>query len=165
MTDVMTPPPGEATTIPKSRSRVRWVALALAIVVALGVYNWQGRDDDVRSGTESVTMDGLAARYGIQVDLVAVTAANGLVEFRYVVVDPDKATRILHETELAPTLVEESSEETLTMSAPPHKHGGELRLGGTYFFLMANSHNVLHRGSEVTLVMGDVRVEHITVQG
>jgi hypothetical protein len=149
-TEVLTPPPSEseATTTPKSRNRIRWVALALAIVVALGVWTWQGRAEDVRSGTDVVSMDGLAARYGIQV-----------------VVDPDKATPILHQSELAPTLVEETSEETLTMSAPPHKHGGELRLGGTYFFLMANSHNVLQRGSEVTLVMGDVRVEHITVQG
>ena len=93
------------------------------------------------------------------------TAAHGLVEFRYQVVDPDKATRLLHDADLAPTLVDEASGATLRMSAPPHKHGGELRLGGTYFFLMANSHNSLHRGSKVTLVMGDSRVEHLTVQG
>ncbi len=139
--------------------------VAVVVAVALGVSWWTGRTEDVRAGTDLVTMDGLAARYGVDVDLIAVTAANGLVEFRYVVVDPDKATRLLHETELAPTLVEEDTGATIRMSAPPHKHGGELRLGGSYFFLMANANNALHEGSVVTLVMGDTRVEHITVQG
>ena len=63
-------------------------------------------------------------------------------------VDPDKATPlILHDPDLAPTLVAEDSGETLVMSAPPHRHGGELQLGGTYFFLLANAHNALHHGS------------------
>ena len=139
------------------------VALVLAVVV--GIMWWSSRTEDVRAGTALVTTDGLAAEYGIDVDLIAVTAAGGLVEFRYQVVDPDKATRILHETELSPILVAEDSGQTLIMSSPPHKHGAELRLGGTYFFLLANSGNALHRGTQVTLVMGDVRVEHLTVQG
>lgn len=164
-TDVLTPAPIPAA--PKTpTSRRRWVVVVAVVVAAVvGLSWWTGRAEDVRSGTDLVTTEGLAARYGIEVDLIAVTAANGLVEFRYQVVDPDKATRILHDTDLAPTLVEEADGATLTMSAPPHQHGGELRLGGTYFFLMANSHNALHRGSKVTLVMGDVRVEHLTVRG
>lgn len=164
-TDVITPAPMTAPP-PAPRRRRRWVAVvAVVVAVTLGFVWWTGRPDDVRSGTDLVTMQGLAARYGVEVDLIAVTAANGLVEFRYVVVDPDKATRLLHETELAPTLVDEHSGATIRMSAPPHKHGGELRLGGTYFFLLANANNALHEGSPVTLVMGDARVEHITVQG
>ena len=39
----------------------------------------------------------MAARYGIDVTLVAVTAAGGLIEFRYQVVDPDKADRVVHD--------------------------------------------------------------------
>jgi hypothetical protein len=50
------------------------------------------------------------------------------------------------------------------MAAPPHHHGS-LELGGQYFFLLANAHNVLHAGSEVTVVIDDSRLEHIEVQG
>ncbi|MGD9958242.1 hypothetical protein [Nocardioides sp.] len=164
-TDVLAPAPPEDAPAPRRRRR-RWMAI-LAAILALGLSLmwWTSRAEDVRDGTELQTMQGLSATQGIVVDLIAVTAANGLVEFRFQVVDPDKATRILHETDLAPTLVDEATGATLRMSSPPHKHGGELRLGGTYFFLMANSHNTLHQGSLVTLVMGDSRVEHLAVQG
>ncbi|WP_457206235.1 hypothetical protein [Nocardioides sp. P5_C9_2] len=164
-TDVLALAPPREPAAPRRRRR-RWVVVAVAVVaVVLGLSWWTARADDVRDGTDLLTTQELAARHGIEVDLVAVTAANGLVEFRYQVVDPDKATRILHDPALAPTLVDEASGATLRMSAPPHKHGGELRLGGTYFFLMANSHDTLHRGSLVTLVMDDSRVEHLEVQG
>jgi hypothetical protein len=150
-------------------SRRRWIAAVTAVVllaVGVGVWSWwTHRPVDVRDGTTAVSVEGLAARYGIDVNLVAVTAAGGLVEFRYQVVDPDKATPILHDPVLAPTLVAEASGKTLTMSAPPHRHGGELQLGGTYFFLMANAHNALRPGDLVTLVIGDARLEHIETQG
>lgn len=165
MTVVMEPPAPAAPPAVRPRRRRRLVALVALVAVVVGLLWWNSRTDDVRAGTALVTTEGLAAEHGIDVDLIAVTAAGGLVEFRYQVIDPDKATRILHETELAPILVAEETGQTLMMSSPPHKHGGELQLGGTYFFLLANSGNALHRGTQVTLVVGDVRVEHLTVQG
>ena len=166
MTTLVEEPTRTTSTATGRRRRVLVVLALVAVLAALGVARWSAaRAGDVLAGTEAVSATELAARNGIDVDLIAVTAAHGLVEFRYQVVDPDKATRILHDADLAPTLVDEDSGATLRMSAPPHKHGGELRLGGTYFFLMANSHDALHRGSHVTLVMGDARVEHLEVQG
>ncbi len=50
------------------------------------------------------------------------------------------------------------------MSNPPH-HRDHLELGGQYFFLLANAHNAIHEGAQVTLVVGDTRVEHLEVQG
>jgi hypothetical protein len=164
-TDVLAPAPPAGPPAPPRRRRRGVALLVVVVALALGLSWWTARADDVRDGTDLLTTQELAAQHGIAVDLVAVTANKGLVEFRFQVVDPDRATRILHDSELAPTLVDEASGATLRMSAPPHKHGGELRLGGTYFFLMANSHNALHDGSTVTLVMGDSRVEHLAVQG
>ena len=117
------------------------------------------------TGPTLVTHRRAGGPHGIDVNLIAVTAAGGLIEFRYQVVDPDKAARLLHDAKLAPAFVVEETGETLVMSSPPHSTAAELRLGGTYFFLMANAHNALHRGSTVTLVIGDPRVEHLTVQG
>jgi hypothetical protein len=149
--------------------RRRWVALGVvALLVLAGLIGrswWGGGQADIRDGTTVVTEDGMAARYGIDVTLVAVTAAGGLIELRYQVVDPDKADRVVHDRALAPALVVEGTGQTLVMAAPPHHHGAELQLGGTYFFLMANARNAIHRGDEVTLVIGDARLEHITAQG
>jgi hypothetical protein len=154
---------------PSAPRRRRWVAVvvALALVVA-GTLAWRAWSDhraDIRSGTTLVSTEELAAQYGIDVNLIAVTAAGGLIEFRYQVVDPDKAARLLHDAKLAPAFVVEKTGETLVMSSPPHSHGAELRLGGTYYFLMANARNAVHRGTSLTLVIGDLRVEHLAVEG
>lgn len=154
------PPPARP-----QRRRRRVVAAGLVLAVVLGATWWSHRQADVRAGTDAVTVDEMAGRHGVDVNLVAVTARGGLVELRYQVVDPDKANRLLHDEELSPILVEESTGATLQMASPPHKHGAELRTGGNYFFLMANTRNALHRGSLVTLVIGDARLEHIRVEG
>ncbi len=151
-------------TVPRRRKALVIVA-ALLIVAGVMTRSWWMHPADIRSGTTAVDARGMAARYGIDVSLIAVTAAGGLVEFRYQVVDPDKADRIVTDRTLAPAFVVEESGETLRMSAPAHHHGAELQLGGTYFFLLANAHNAIHRGSKVTLVIGDARLEHIVAQG
>ena len=152
------------------RGRRRLVVLAAVLLLVAvgggGVQAWrQHLASDVRNGTTLVTADGMAARYGIDVDLLAVTAAGGLVELRYQVVDPDKAAPLVHDPDLSPALVVEGSGKTLVMSTPPHHHGTELQLGGTYFFLMANAESALHKGDRVTLVIGDARLEHLEMQG
>ncbi len=151
------------------RGRRRFVALiAVLSLVAVGggVQAWrQHLASDVRHGASLVSADGMAARYGIDIDLLAVTAAGGLVELRYQVVDPDKAASLVHDPDLSPALVAEASGKTLVMSTPPHHHGSELHLGGTYFFLMANAESTLHKGDQVTLIIGEARMEHLEMQG
>ncbi len=158
------PLPAEPTRPRRRRVLVIGVVIALALAV-VGIREWRSQPADIRSGTTLVDDEGMAARYGIHVDLIAVTAAGGMIEFRYQVVDPDKADRIVHDVELAPALINEETGQTLIMNSPPHHHGAELALGGTYFFLMANSANAVHRGTPLTLVIGDSRLEHIEAAG
>jgi hypothetical protein len=158
---------GDAPENGSNRRRV-WIA-ALAVLLVLGglaARAWVGGPQvDVRDGTTLVDAQGMAANYGIEVTLVGTSAAGGLIDFRYQVVDPDKANPIIHDTELLPKLIVEDTGETLSLASLPHSHGTELELGGTYFFLMANANNAVHRGSLVTVVIGDVRLEHIVAQG
>jgi hypothetical protein len=143
--------------------------LAVMVVVAILLLGggaayawWAGQKADVRAGTTLVTAEGMAARYGIDVNLIGLTAAGGLVEFRYQVVDPDKADRMIHDDKLLPIVVVEESGATMLISRP--HHAAEVQLGGTYFFLFANAHDAIHAGSKVTLVLGDSRLEHIVVR-
>jgi hypothetical protein len=149
--------------------RLRFVAgalVAIVVVGALGARAWVSeRSADVRNGTTLVTPEGMAARYGIDITLVAVTAAGGLIDFRYQVVDPDKANAIIHDIDLYPKLVVEDTGATLAVRSLPHNHGKVLELGGSYFFLLPNANNAVHAGSLLTLVVGDARLEHVVVQG
>lgn len=159
------PPPAESTR-PRQRRRLLVAFLVILLAVAvLGIREWRSQPADIRSGTTLVDAAGMAASYGIHVDLIAVTAAGGMIEFRYQVVDPDKADRIVHDEALAPALINEETGQTLIMNSPPHHHGAELALGGTYFFLMANAANAVRRGTKLTLVIGDKRLEHIEAAG
>ncbi len=168
-TDTLVPEAAEVPSAPSRRHRGRWIAAAIVLALLLsgaGYKAWRTHlASDVRNGTTAVSTDGMAARYGIKVDLLAVTAAGGLVELRYQVVDPDKAAPLVHDPDLSPALVSESTGQTLRMSSPPHHHGQDLQLGGTYFFLMANTQGALTKGDEVTLVIGDARLEHVEMQG
>ncbi len=160
------PPAGaQPVPVPRGGRRRRWVVLvagALAVGLLLTWAPW--RKHDVRDGTTAVDRAGLSARHGIDVDLVAVTAAGGLVELRMQVTDPDKANLVVHDPAARPILVAENTGETLSMASPPH-HKANLELGREYFFLLANAHNALRAGEKVTVVVDDVRLEHVEVQG
>lgn len=161
--------PEVGTEPPPARPRRRsWIAAAVVGLLLVGGGAWRLAERehraDVRAQTVAVSADDLAARFGIRVDLIAVTAAGGLIEFRYQVVDPDKAVAMIHDTSMRPVLVVEDTGQTLVL-ASPHRHSADLQLGGTYYFLIANAHNALHDGTSVTLVIGDDRVEHLVVEG
>jgi hypothetical protein len=155
---------GAGWSSPRHRRRRRVAVALLAVTVGAVVWGpWRG-EADVRDGTTAVSRAEMATAEGVDVNLVALTAAGGLVELRMQVVDPDKAYAVLHEAGRRPVIVAEDTGETLVMAAPAH-HRGELELGGQYFFLLANAHNAIHAGADVTLVIGDSRLEHVEVQG
>jgi hypothetical protein len=159
-------PADAGTPLASDRRRRRWVTLALVVTVLAALVAWSPwrAQADVRDGTTLVDRAGMSARHGVDINLVAVTAAGGLVELRMQITDTDKADAVLHEPQDRPILVAEETGETLQMSTPPH-HKAQLRLGGSYFFLLANAHNAIHRGSQVTVVIGDSRIEHVLVAG
>ena len=109
--------------------------LVVAVTAALGVRAVVASAGDVRDGHRAGQRAGVRAHTGIDVTLLGVTAGGGMIEFRYQVVDPDKASLVLHDDSKRPVLVAEDTGKTLAMVSRPHSHKAELKLGGTYFFL------------------------------
>jgi hypothetical protein len=163
--------PDEAVVQPTSEPRRtrRWIAIGLAAILLGGALfagvRWFWRDADIRDGTTLVTADGLAARYGIDIKMVGVTAAGGLLDFRYQVVDPDKANAVIHDLDLYPVFIVEDTGETIAMRSLPHSHGTNLELGSSYYFLLPNANSAVHPGDPLTVVIGDARLEHVVAQG
>lgn len=168
-TDTLTAP--RPTPEPEVRRRRRWqprwvlvLVLLLTVALVVGARAVAAGGGDVRSGTEAVSAQEFAAHTGISVTLLGVIAGGGMIQFRYQVVDPDKAALVLHDDARRPVLVAEGSGETLAMVSRPHSHKADLQLGGTYFFLMANTRNALRDGTKVTVIIGDVRLEHLVAR-
>ena len=101
--------------------------------------------------------------YGIKVKLIAVTAEGGVVDLRFTVTDREKAAHLLHDAGALPELFVEASGAVLR-SPKPMAHKMTVRDGASYFLLYPNSGGVVQAGSEVSVVIDDVRLTAIHAQ-
>jgi hypothetical protein len=103
----------------------------------------------------------IEATYGIRPVLVALTDANGLIDFRFQILDPDKAGNMHGSFDTLPHFITPSGVD-IRMSRIPTHHN--FLVGRTYYMLFANANNAVKPGDKVTLVMGDIRVENVPVR-
>ncbi|HEY7589432.1 MAG TPA: hypothetical protein VH723_00425 [Candidatus Limnocylindrales bacterium] len=99
-------------------------------------------------------------RYGIRLSQVAVIADGGLVDVRFVVLDPALAADLTASEATIPTLVVEGS-GTRVRSAALMGAKHDLRAGRTSFLLYRNTGGVIKHGTLVTIDFGDLRIEHV----
>ena len=110
-----------------------------------------------------VDADELAQRSGVRVSLVAVTGGGGLVDLRYQVLDPNAAAAV-HDPKTPPAVVDEHTGLVVQNLLMNHAHSGIYRAGATYYLVFENPGNWVRRGSKVTVLLGNARLEHITVR-
>lgn len=109
----------------------------------------------------------LEEQWGIEVQSISLSAGGFMFDFRYRVVDPDKAVPLFKRS-TKPVLVDEASGARFAVPAPPKV--GALRAsqapeaGRIYFILFANPGRYVKAGSKVTLEIGECRIEHLTVE-
>jgi len=103
-------------------------------------------------------------RWGIRVSQIGVTADGGLVDFRFVVLDPDKALAMMQDVNNLPVLVAEDKSGIINSAAMmPTKH--ELTPGKTYFLLYRNTQNAVKPSALVSVLFSnDLRLEHAPVK-
>ena len=105
--------------------------------------------------------------YGIEAVGLHVTGGGTLVDFRYRVVDPQKAAVLLDRNQKIHLL---DPAHNLLLTVPSLAYVGALRqtavapqAGKTYFILFGNAARSVKSGSQVTLAIGDHRVEGLVV--
>lgn len=106
---------------------------------------------------------------GIRIAGIRLSAAGYMLDFRYHVDDPEKAAPLL-DSKVTPYLLDEASGARLMVPDTPKL--GSLRPTARnrsihrsdYYMLFANPGRFLKSGSRVALVLGDVKIEHLTVQ-
>lgn len=109
-------------------------------------------------------------KWGLEIVAVRLSAAGGMVDFRYRVVDPEKAA-FLTDRNLKAYLLDQASGRALEV--PTTAKIGPLRQttpyekpeeGRIYFMLFGNPGKLIQSGSKVTLAIGDVKIKNIPVQ-
>ncbi|MDX6450924.1 MAG: hypothetical protein QOH16_973 [Gaiellaceae bacterium] len=110
-----------------------------------------------------VSAQGLVDESGVELTRVALSGSGGLVDVRYRVIDPDKATSV-HASENPPLILDQRSGAIVNQLLMAHMHHGRPKVGVTYYLIFMNPGDVIRRGSRVSIQLGGARVEGVTVQ-
>jgi hypothetical protein len=107
-------------------------------------------------------------RWGVQVVSLRLTAADHMIDFRYRVIDPQKAAPLLNRR-IKPHLIE--IESGARLEVPRHSKLGPVRqisddpaTDRVYSMIFGNSRKIVKHGGRVTIVIGEIRLENLTVE-
>lgn len=108
----------------------------------------------------------LSEKWGIELVAMRSTAAGHMVDFRYRVLDAEKAAP-LFKRQTKPYLIHQASGKVLAV--PNTAKLGALRNsntpqeGRTYWMFFGNHHRIVQKGDKVTVAIGDFRAADIEV--
>ena len=108
----------------------------------------------------------LSEKWGIELVAMRSTAAGHMVDFRYRVLDAEKAAP-LFKRQTKPYLIHQASGKVLAV--PNTAKLGSLRNsntpqnGRTYWMFFGNHHGIVQSGDKVTVAIGDFKVADIEV--
>ncbi len=116
------------------------------------------------ASNENLSQAVLEEKYGIRVNLIAVTAAGGLIDVRLKLVDPDKAKQLLKDSNNFPSLY--VADKSVSLSVPDETKKQEIQFvkdGGVYV-MYPNSGDIVQPGSTVMIAFGSIKTEPLTVK-
>jgi hypothetical protein len=112
----------------------------------------------------------LEATYGIRVEGLRLSAAGSMLDFRYRVVDAEKAAAML-DGRVQPYLFDAAHGAKLGVPDTPvlgrirqTARNNKILTNRTYFIMFGNPAKLLQSGDKVTLLLGSVKVSDLTVQ-
>jgi hypothetical protein len=156
-------------TLGHALERKLWVAPAILLVIIFAaVFSFLMVNHSQAASQQGqaviVSQSEFESQYGMQVKLVALTAAGGMVDVRIKVVDPEKAKTLLNDPQHAPVL--NLGNYKVTIQAPEDQRNQVTTINGpgTLYFLYPNSGNAVKTGMPVTLAFGDIHLKPIITQ-
>jgi hypothetical protein len=180
----MLSPNTNSTAVAPSRGhsgdlRIKNTGLKSAVLALLlvGLASWAGDSQQQSAGTnEDVAAEQFALQqhqtledqWGVEIQAVRLTAADYMLDFRYRVLDADKAAPIL-DRHIKPHVIVERTGHKLQV--PISSKLGPLRQTQThpqaarnYYTFFANPSRHVKRGDLITVVVGDFTAEHLIVE-
>lgn len=141
------------------------VAAMLLVSGFIGYQYYQARQRaekaEQAAAMQAQAANTIADRWGLRVVRVAPLAEGGLVELRFQVVDPDKVALVFEDIENVPRLIDEDSGSEIRVENLPHSHN--VPAGLYEYIIYTNTHGAIEPGDQVTIVVGDLRLEHVPV--
>jgi len=119
---------------------------------------------------EDMQFSTLEEKWGVHIEGIRLSAAGYMLDFRYRILDPEKAAPLVDRRIPAYCLDPESGAKLIVPT--PAKVGplrqtnkfGKPKTNRIYFILFANPGRLVEPGQKVTVVIGDFKAEHLTVE-
>ncbi len=143
-----------------------WFGLGAVLVAIVSGVLWgvlfSAKTDEVKQLAPVPTSSAIEDKWGIRISQIAVTADGGMVDFRFVILDPAKAFGMMSDTSTMPILATEDSKVYINSAAMmPPRHS--LTAGTTYFLLYRNTKGAIKPNTPVTVLFNDeLKLEHVT---
>ena len=155
------------TTVGLLSKRTITIALVMILMVPVVMYAirfYQASQASVLPpDTVTISQSVLEERYGVKVNLLAVTAAGGFVDLRLKILDGGKARALLEDPDGFPSLVVDNSIQ-LSVSQDAKERGIDFENSHTLFVMFPNSGNFIRHGTPVTILFGDIALEPVEAQ-
>ena len=110
----------------------------------------------------------LEEQWGIKLIGVQLSAAGYMLDFRYQVIDPNKAKYLTEQRQQA-YLIDQATGAKFIVPSPPkigslRQRTSEPKAKQIYFMLFANPSRFIKSGNQVTIVIGDFQAKNLTVK-
>jgi hypothetical protein len=152
---------------PRVNGKLFYIAILLVIMLAVGIYIknivMAVQTALPSKGSTLISQSVLEEKYGLHVNLIAVTASGGMVDLRLKMLDGEKARLLLQDKKNFPALLINNN---LTLNASEDTKDQELKFekGGGLFLLFPNSGNAVKPGSTIAILFGDTKLESVVVR-
>ena len=120
--------------------------------------------------TVPAELPSVEATYGIYVEGLRLTAAGSMLDFRYRVLDAQKAAPFLN-GKIQPYLLDEARSAKLGVPNTPTlgrirqtSRNNVIHTDRSYFIMFGNPGKALQSGDKVALLLGQVKITDLTVQ-
>jgi len=139
----------------------------LLIVTAFFIVSCSTSEQRALNNLEINSRHQLTEIWGIQPLTIRLSANGYMLDFRYKVTDAEKAAPLFRR-DVKPYLLDQASGAVFGVPSGPKV--GSLRqtrppvAGKNYFIIFANPGNYVKLGNKVTIVIGDLKVENLTVE-
>lgn len=140
------------------------IAMILVILAAIGLSAYYAfsaaQARNLAKPLQIVSEQMLAEDYGLKVNLIAVTAAGGMVDLRLQITNGEKAKALLGDQANFPTL-RAANGDILRASEDIASQEIKFDTGSNIFVLYPNSQTDVKSGDRVNILFGDLQVEAI----
>jgi hypothetical protein len=148
-------------------SGCRTIQTESAVTPAAGVTDVSVAEAQTSASTTLPSRDSLSKEWGIEIIGLRRSAGGYMLDFRYKVLDPEKAAG-LFKREDKPYLIDQASGRKFLVPNPPKvgpmRTSNKPQANRNYFVMFGNPGTFIQSGNKVTIVIGDFRVEDLVVE-